>query len=200
MTINEFAAEVHKNAVEHGWWEGERTFPEIVALIHSEVSEALEEYRDGKPLLYFPCNAGGVCCEEDGSAHCGSRPYDPENPNARCSAQSKKPEGIAAELADVIIRVLDYCAYAGIDIEDVYKRQLIRNARIAAHILTAAKSANAAQRKSKRRIRRNTLAGLRNRTLKAAGNARLIIRTKLSNVAKIALLQKKPIAREGKRQ
>lgn len=46
MTINEFAAEVHKNAVDHGWWEGERTFPEIVALIHSEVSEALEEYRE----------------------------------------------------------------------------------------------------------------------------------------------------------
>lgn len=42
------------------------------------------------------------------------------------------------------------------------------------------------------------LAGLRNRTLKAAGNARLIIRTKPSNVAKIALLQKKPIEREGK--
>lgn len=28
-------------------------------------------------------------------------------------------EGITAELADVIIRVLDYCAYAGIDIENV---------------------------------------------------------------------------------
>ena len=78
------------------------------------------------------------------------------------------------------------------------KDNKIRNARIAAHILTAAKSANAAPRKSKRCIRKNALAGLRNRTLKAAGNARLIIRTKLSNVAKIALLQKKPIEREGK--
>lgn len=54
MTINEFAAEVHKNAVEHGWWEGERTFPEIVALIHSEVSEALEEYRDREAASLFP--------------------------------------------------------------------------------------------------------------------------------------------------
>lgn len=26
----------------------------------------------------------------DGSAHCGSRPYNPENPDAPCSAQSKK--------------------------------------------------------------------------------------------------------------
>lgn len=118
MTINEFAARFTRNAVTR--LDGRRKNVSGDRGAYSfEVTEALEEYRDGKPLLYFPCNAGGVCCEEDGSAHCGSRPYDPENPNARCSAQSKKPEGIAAELADVIIRVLDYCAYAGIDIENV---------------------------------------------------------------------------------
>ena len=123
MNLTDFAKEVHENARIHGWWNEERSFGEIIALCHSELSEALEEYRSGRPMFYFPCNAGGVCCEEDGSAHCGSRLYNPEKPNAPCSAQSKKPEGIAVELADCIIRILDYCGKVGIDIEDVIRRK-----------------------------------------------------------------------------
>lgn len=38
-------AAMHKNAVDHGWYEQPLSIPEKLALIHSEVSEALEAYR-----------------------------------------------------------------------------------------------------------------------------------------------------------
>lgn len=45
MDIRTIAREIHQNAVDHGWWPDERPVPEVLALIHSEVSEALEAYR-----------------------------------------------------------------------------------------------------------------------------------------------------------
>ena len=46
--INEWATEVHALAIEKGWYDGdEREVPELLCLIHSEVSEALEAYREG---------------------------------------------------------------------------------------------------------------------------------------------------------
>lgn len=37
---------IHQNAVDHGWTDRERPVPELIALIHSEASEALEGYRN----------------------------------------------------------------------------------------------------------------------------------------------------------
>lgn len=53
MSMNDIAQEVYKISKEKGWWDKERPIPEQLALIHSEVSEALEDYRVGKMDLYF---------------------------------------------------------------------------------------------------------------------------------------------------
>jgi NTP pyrophosphatase (non-canonical NTP hydrolase) len=41
--------EIHSNAINHGWWEGERNDAELLALIHSELSECLEALRNKNP-------------------------------------------------------------------------------------------------------------------------------------------------------
>lgn len=38
--------EVHEYAINKGWWENDREIPELLCLIHSEISEALEGYRN----------------------------------------------------------------------------------------------------------------------------------------------------------
>ena len=110
MLISDLAREVHENAVAHGWWEEERKRPEILALIHSEWSEALEEARAGRPMVYItlkhnelasamteiiPRGDDGTYTSEVGLSN-GMRITD------------GKPEGIAVELIDGCIRILDY--------------------------------------------------------------------------------------------
>ena len=40
---------VHSNARQKGWWDEERNDAEAIALMHSELSEALEALRKGNP-------------------------------------------------------------------------------------------------------------------------------------------------------
>jgi NTP pyrophosphatase (non-canonical NTP hydrolase) len=105
--LNELAKEVHQNAVNHGWWEKEREFGSLIALMHSELSEALEEYRNGHDLngTYYSCSGKSGDCTLGSCSNC----------------IHNKPEGIPVELADCIIRILDYCGKEGIDIDEAIR-------------------------------------------------------------------------------
>lgn len=53
MTIQEWADKIHALAEEKGWYDdGPPPFPEVLANCHSELSEALEEYRWKTSPLY----------------------------------------------------------------------------------------------------------------------------------------------------
>lgn len=112
QTMGDLAKIIHKQAVAHGWWDDERSFPEIVALCHSELSEALEEYRSAKPVQYVVIET------------VDEKPKIETNPQG---FGERKPEGIAVEMADCIIRILDWCGKEGIDIDDVVERKMAYN-------------------------------------------------------------------------
>lgn len=49
MEIKDIVRKAHDNAVKHGFWDPPLPFGTAIALIHSELSEALEEERAGHP-------------------------------------------------------------------------------------------------------------------------------------------------------
>ena len=107
MNLNDFAKEIHENAVAHGFWDEPRPFDELCALMISELSEALEEARAGGPMERYACPIKGRPCDDGCQLSC-----DPIQFGMR------KPEGITVEMADCAIRILDYLGSEGFDVDD----------------------------------------------------------------------------------
>jgi len=49
MTVARLQEEIHRTAIEHGWWDRDRPIGEVLMLAVTELAEAMEAHRDGNP-------------------------------------------------------------------------------------------------------------------------------------------------------
>lgn len=56
MSLNQLGKAAYDNSVLHGFYDDPVSIPEKLCLMHSELSEALECYRDGDMALHFDDN------------------------------------------------------------------------------------------------------------------------------------------------
>ena len=102
MHISALCREAHTIALEKGWYDPPKSFGEMILMCNSELSEAVEDYRNRGLEPYYEHFVSGI----------------PDKP---------KPCGVSIELADLIIRVADLCESCGIDIEAAIQEKMRYN-------------------------------------------------------------------------
>lgn len=117
--LNDLRDEALRIAVEHGFTDA--SVLEDIALMHSELCEACEAYRDGHAVndLWYEDKEHPGRKNDAMFVKTSRGAFDLENP--------RKPCGVPSEMADVIIRVLHFCGKHSIDIEGAVRDKMFFN-------------------------------------------------------------------------
>ena len=122
--LNKLSKQIHENAKSKGFYDNEKNLGEMLCLIHSEISEALEALRISK--YYSNCGVEnewiikGMADKNYGATFNDDLFFKEQFENMVKSS-------FEDELADVVIRVLDLCAFKGVDIESHVKAKMRYN-------------------------------------------------------------------------
>lgn len=123
-SISQLVIDSYENAKEKGWHDPgmEKSVGDDIALMHSELSEALEDFRAGrKPAeVYYEYKSGGIVVSVSALEAAEMR--------ERGDTTALKPCGIPIELADVLIRIFDFAGKHGIDLESAVEKKMAYNA------------------------------------------------------------------------
>lgn len=111
--LNELGQEIYANAKSKGFYDDGKAqnIGERLCLIHSEVSEALEADRKNRYTKSNIIDLNNVEYDSDFVAFFNEQVKDTHED----------------EMADILIRVLDHCAFKGIDIEQHVKAKMRYN-------------------------------------------------------------------------
>jgi NTP pyrophosphatase (non-canonical NTP hydrolase) len=124
--LHDLGERVYEVNVANGWFEDDRRFAEDIALLHSEVSEALEAYRawgvEDKTEAIREKDIRSVIAANPGMT------YEADAESIDATMGLPKPEGVGSELADVLVRLLDTCKRHDIDLLWEFNRKLTYNA------------------------------------------------------------------------
>ena len=110
MNLNQLAKDIFETAKAKGWYDEPKHAAVKHMLMVTEIAEATEEARKGTPPVYFETEHGMVTMFDLGGEMSMSVGH------MLC-----KPEGELIELADVVIRILDYCGSKDWDLERAIK-------------------------------------------------------------------------------
>ena len=124
--LNELRDEALRIATEHGFTEA--TVGEDVALMHSELSELLEDHRAGNEAAKVWYEMKIMAYDQMGEAvMVDGKQASVVVKLGMSAAGSLKPAGIPIEIADVLIRAFHFCGKHGIDIESAVDAKMAYN-------------------------------------------------------------------------